>query len=461
MNSVKPWLHEDSEDDDDDASSVDSMSAIGSSTPAVTNRQLPVGPSAAALALLETTSAMFKNPDNNKKNQSTSHLSVLKTFQAIEAEDRAAKQQSKTVPRRANLSPLNQAPNAAISRIRQEDSLLDAAFSPPSLPKRLMQENARAAAAAVSSEAVGRNEKSARSKAASGEIGSSCHQCKRRVPLSGLVFCSNMFMRNSTDRRQTCRKKYCDTCLKKFYSMDPPPNRHGKDTTWKCPKCRGMCSCAACRRGKDDDDDLDHIDEGPETSIVQPRSEVAAEDIVDDSSVDPTEMSPATAVACGLVYSSIVKRARELENSQMGEILGHHLPATIQATMANAEPPAKRQKITQSVPIATVPATFAIPANPVQIPIPAITSTFAPSTSNAHLNLLGITPAVAMPQAGVAGANILTRNQGNLISGQLAGIPAVVQATIAPPQSTHAVPGSHFSLMLDPSNLFAQWTKKS
>ena len=110
--------------------------------------------------------------------------------------------------------------------------------------------------------------------------GSSCHQCKSRRSMNNLIFCSNMFTKRSKDKkrnkekRHVCRKKYCDQCLQKFYHEKAPSKRQDPSSTWLCPACRGLCCCAACRRQKT---------KGP-------------------GGGDPLTMSPATSLACGLVY---------------------------------------------------------------------------------------------------------------------------------------------------------------
>jgi Zinc-finger domain of monoamine-oxidase A repressor R1 len=78
--------------------------------------------------------------------------------------------------------------------------------------------------------------------------GSSCHQCKSRRKMVDLVICKNMFTRRTDKTKKVCRKKYCWQCLLKFYHEQAPENRHGADSTWECPSCRLLCSCALCRR---------------------------------------------------------------------------------------------------------------------------------------------------------------------------------------------------------------------
>mmetsp|Transcript_24307 Transcript_24307/g.36460 ORF Transcript_24307/g.36460 Transcript_24307/m.36460 type:complete len:335 (+) Transcript_24307:51-1055(+) len=81
--------------------------------------------------------------------------------------------------------------------------------------------------------------------------GQSCHQCKSKQLTRDLNWCSNMLSMQHGKKRPICRKKYCDRCLMKFLG-EKPPRREGKKAQleWKCPACRGICTCAACRRKK-------------------------------------------------------------------------------------------------------------------------------------------------------------------------------------------------------------------
>ncbi|SPR00417.1 unnamed protein product (mitochondrion) [Plasmodiophora brassicae] len=78
--------------------------------------------------------------------------------------------------------------------------------------------------------------------------GSSCHQCKNRRMPNELSFCCA----DATDEASgSCRKKYCDICLQKFYGE--PRDDQERDVErlpWPCPSCRSICTCAACRRNK-------------------------------------------------------------------------------------------------------------------------------------------------------------------------------------------------------------------
>jgi len=72
--------------------------------------------------------------------------------------------------------------------------------------------------------------------------GSSCHQCKSRRMFQDLTYCTSSL----ENKKKTCRKKYCEHCLTKFYN-EPPLSRRDK-AHWVCPSCRRICCCAACRR---------------------------------------------------------------------------------------------------------------------------------------------------------------------------------------------------------------------
>lgn len=76
--------------------------------------------------------------------------------------------------------------------------------------------------------------------------GSSCHQCKNIKPHSSLACCTHVFAKRTKPDTRTCRKKYCDSCLAKYYNVLLINVQH--DSQWVCASCRGVCSCAACQR---------------------------------------------------------------------------------------------------------------------------------------------------------------------------------------------------------------------
>lgn len=80
------------------------------------------------------------------------------------------------------------------------------------------------------------------------QAGSSCHQCKNRREIDTLSMCSNKHAKERGGIRRTCRKKFCDHCLDRFYGELPPTIRHDAASDWECPACRGFCTCAACKK---------------------------------------------------------------------------------------------------------------------------------------------------------------------------------------------------------------------
>jgi hypothetical protein len=84
--------------------------------------------------------------------------------------------------------------------------------------------------------------------------GASCHQCKTAKDPSLLFFCCSStsgaatFSAGSANlvRKRRCRKKYCDSCLKRSYSHNVSIN----SPNWLCPSCLGFCVCAACGRSE-------------------------------------------------------------------------------------------------------------------------------------------------------------------------------------------------------------------
>ncbi|MES1910675.1 MAG: hypothetical protein MHM6MM_003225 [Cercozoa sp. M6MM] len=86
----------------------------------------------------------------------------------------------------------------------------------------------------------------------------SCHQCKSSRALHELSFCAthpNILNHPVEPRR--CRKQVCDKCLSKFYRESP-----AQCADWVCPACRGICSCAACKRQRHLATDTSHDCDG-------------------------------------------------------------------------------------------------------------------------------------------------------------------------------------------------------
>lgn len=112
--------------------------------------------------------------------------------------------------------------------------------------------------------------------------GSSCHQCKSRRALGLLAFCCNSTKAKGVKVIRPCRKKYCYTCLNKFYNESVA----SENASWLCPACRKQCVCAACKRHTGPDDAG-----SPSFSPSNPRKRSCA-----------TSHSPATTVAINIVH---------------------------------------------------------------------------------------------------------------------------------------------------------------
>jgi hypothetical protein len=102
--------------------------------------------------------------------------------------------------------------------------------------------------------------------------GTSCHQCKNARGLHLLAFCTNAVKKRNAFGNRRCRKKYCSTCLKKFYEETI---ENSKNPDWQCPSCKGICTCAACCRGAANNPKKDSYEEDvqmPVTAEVDPYS---------------------------------------------------------------------------------------------------------------------------------------------------------------------------------------------
>ncbi|ETO18925.1 hypothetical protein RFI_18318, partial [Reticulomyxa filosa] len=77
----------------------------------------------------------------------------------------------------------------------------------------------------------------------------SCHQCKNKKKLDDIIICGHVFIVKHT--MKTCTKKYCKSCLLRFYLETPIHDcHHAAWHLWKCPSCRFICCCAWCRKKK-------------------------------------------------------------------------------------------------------------------------------------------------------------------------------------------------------------------
>lgn len=77
--------------------------------------------------------------------------------------------------------------------------------------------------------------------------------------------------------------------MNKYYKDFIPTSRHDENS-WECAACLKICTCAACRKIY--------------RSFQDEESNKSSES---DVLIDPQQMSPATAIACGLVYSTILQ----------------------------------------------------------------------------------------------------------------------------------------------------------
>ena len=78
-------------------------------------------------------------------------------------------------------------------------------------------------------------------------------RCKTRRVGDELIYCGAIHLKKGRPKKRKaerkCRKKYCLKCLLKFYGESPPPKpAPGEPNTWVCLGCRGLCTCAACKR---------------------------------------------------------------------------------------------------------------------------------------------------------------------------------------------------------------------
>lgn len=87
-----------------------------------------------------------------------------------------------------------------------------------------------------------------------------------------------------------CRKKYCARCLDKFYGEAAPEKPlPGEPNTWACPGCRGLCTCAACKRGNSKKEIV-------EASVVAPPQKALTKATISPSTTAKSgKPSPATA----------------------------------------------------------------------------------------------------------------------------------------------------------------------
>lgn len=79
-----------------------------------------------------------------------------------------------------------------------------------------------------------------------------CHQCNRRQlsrpkPGQEFVFCTHTMSKIQGDMtlNVACTQSYCRTCIDLIYHEHPLEDEH-ETSTWICPACRKICTCATC-----------------------------------------------------------------------------------------------------------------------------------------------------------------------------------------------------------------------
>jgi len=72
------------------------------------------------------------------------------------------------------------------------------------------------------------------------------HNCKTHKQAELLLFCSNQSKKGPGKKR--CRKKYCDSCLRRLYGHPADVPLQDMAAHFQCPACLGNCVCAGCER---------------------------------------------------------------------------------------------------------------------------------------------------------------------------------------------------------------------
>ena len=101
-----------------------------------------------------------------------------------------------------------------------------------------------------------------------------------------------------------CRKKYCTRCLEKFYGEEAPPKpAPGEPNTFVCPGCRGLCTCAACKRG---------FSKKEEQEAAQPAAGASAASVKNGEHKSPAASSAAPTPASQRSRPSLTVQAKVL-----------------------------------------------------------------------------------------------------------------------------------------------------
>merc|ERR1711916_34031 len=117
-----------------------------------------------------------------------------------------------------------------------------------------------------------------------------CHQCKMRK--QRVTACDNFF---SPDKEIRCNGRYCDACIQRHYGEDA--SRFVNLREWKCYRCTGRCTCAACKRRRKADDEGEDMLVEPEPRKREARVKFRYNDDVpayDDEDFEPVKKRHST-----------------------------------------------------------------------------------------------------------------------------------------------------------------------
>src|SRR4051794_38794059 len=81
-------------------------------------------------------------------------------------------------------------------------------------------------------------------------------RCHTTYDEMSLMFCTTQA---HGARKRRCRKKYCHTCLSRYYGAGDTKNSKlnlpgpgGANANWHCPACLNKCSCVRCRKEREE-----------------------------------------------------------------------------------------------------------------------------------------------------------------------------------------------------------------
>ncbi|KAF5380578.1 hypothetical protein D9615_004650 [Tricholomella constricta] len=84
-----------------------------------------------------------------------------------------------------------------------------------------------------------------------------CHQCSQKRDAFSSILCTSISATKLKGVEKRCNVKFCGPCLKRRYGEDAielkaqgAKNSEKGTYTFKCPKCRDICTCHKCRKAK-------------------------------------------------------------------------------------------------------------------------------------------------------------------------------------------------------------------